>query len=409
MTEKRNNASNVPTLRFPGFSDDWNSVRLGNTCEINPKSESLPNSFVYIDLESVSSGVLLKEEVVFKSNAPSRAQRLLKKGDVLFQMVRPYQKNNLFFNLEGDYVGSTGYAQLRTKFSSEFLFQYLQTQKFVDKVIERCTGTSYPAINSTDLSNIGISLPSLEEQKKIATFLSLIDARIQTQNKIIENLESLIKSLEVKFFNQEQKFKNSYGKSFSDWQPKKLGEIGQTYNGLSGKTKEDFGTGKSYIQYKQIFDSSKIQIEGCGLVNVLVDESQNTVKYGDVFFTVSSETPDEIGMSSVLLNEVDEMYLNSFCFGYRPNSLNIINPKYARYYFRCKEFRGKIVKLAQGSTRYNMSKSELMKLEIQLPSLDEQIRISESLAAIDDKIQIENDVLKKYVLQKRYVLKNLFI
>ena len=213
----------------------------------------------------------------------------------------------------------------------------------------------------------------------------------------------------MKFFNQEQKFKNSYGKSFSDWQPKKLGEIGQTYNGLSGKTKEDFGTGKSYIQYKQIFDSSKIQIEGCGLVNVLVDESQNTVKYGDVFFTVSSETPDEIGMSSVLLNEVDEMYLNSFCFGYRPNSLNIINPKYARYYFRCKEFRGKIVKLAQGSTRYNMSKSELMKLEIQLPSLDEQIRISESLAAIDDKIQIENDVLKKYVLQKRYVLKNLFI
>ncbi len=178
-------------MRFPSFEDEWQSSRLADMCEINPKNGSLPNSFVYIDLESVENGRLLKENIISKDEAPSRAQRVLSKNDVLFQIVRPYQKNNLFFDKEGKYVASTGYAQIRTKQNSQFVFQYLHNQKFVDNVIERCTGTSYPAINSTDLGSIRIDYPSLEEQEKISSFLSLIDQRISTQNKIIEELKLL--------------------------------------------------------------------------------------------------------------------------------------------------------------------------------------------------------------------------
>ena len=178
-------------MRFPSFEDEWQSSRLADMCEINPKNGSLPNSFVYIDLESVENGRLLKEDIISKDEAPSRAQRVLSKNDVLFQMVRPYQKNNLFFDKEGKYVASTGYAQIRTKQNSQFVFQYLHNQKFVDNVIERCTGTSYPAINSTDLGSIRIDYPSLEEQEKISSFLSLIDQRISTQNKIIKELKLL--------------------------------------------------------------------------------------------------------------------------------------------------------------------------------------------------------------------------
>ena len=187
-------------MRFPGFEGEWRSNRLADMCEINPKNETLPNSFIYIDLESVANGRLLKEDLISKNDAPSRAQRVLSKDDVLFQMVRPYQKNNLFFDKEGKYVASTGYAQIRTKQDSRFIFQYLHNQKFVDNVIERCTGTSYPAINSTDLGNIKVVYPSIEEQKKIASLLSLIDERIHTQNKIIEQLETLIKGLCQKIF-----------------------------------------------------------------------------------------------------------------------------------------------------------------------------------------------------------------
>ena len=164
----------------------WEKKKLGKVAEINPKSEKLPNSFIYIDLESVVQGRLTKEDRINKSEAPSRAQRLLIKNDILFQMVRPYQKNNYLFDRdEKDFVASTGYAQIRTSGNAEFLFQFLHEETFVRKVIENCTGTGYPAINSTDLSNIVISVPSIKEQNKIANFLATIDDKMnRTENQI---------------------------------------------------------------------------------------------------------------------------------------------------------------------------------------------------------------------------------
>jgi len=179
---------------------EWEEKKLGEVCVINPKNKSLPTTFVYIDLESVVDGVLIKETEIELNGAPSRAQRLLKKGDVLFQMVRPYQKNNLYFDKAGDYVASTGYAQIRTNNNSMFIFQYLHYQNFVDKVIERCTGTSYPAINSTDLSNISIEIPSLPEQIKIANFLSAIDDKINHCGVQIEKMDGWKKGLLQQMF-----------------------------------------------------------------------------------------------------------------------------------------------------------------------------------------------------------------
>lgn len=107
------------------------------------------------------------------------------------------------------------------------------------------------------------------------------------------------------------------------------------------------------------------------------------MQFGDVFFTVSSETPNEIGMSSVLLDEIEELYLNSFCFGFRANSLSELNPYFSRYLFRSENFRNEIIKLAQGSTRYNMSKLQLLKIEILLPCIEEQTKIANFLSAIE--------------------------
>ena len=114
-----------------------------------------------------------------------------------------------------------------------------------------------------------------------------------------------------------------------DWKRKKLGEIGGTFNGLTGKTKDDFGSGKPFIQYMQIFNSAKIDTSKFGYVEINEDEEQKTVKYGDLFFTTSSETPLEIGYASALTEEVGEVYLNSFCFGYRPKSLNELYPDFS--------------------------------------------------------------------------------
>ena len=272
------------------------------------------------------------------------------------------------------------------------------------------TGQAQPGLSVQNLEKIEMSLPkSKAEQIKIGAFLSLIDERIATQNKIIEKYESLIKGINEMLFSQKIRFKNSDGGNFPIWESKKMGEIGETFNGLSGKNKDDFGKGKLYIQYKQIFDSSTIQVSNCGLVNVLNEEVQNRVQYGDIFFTTSSETPNEIGMSSVLLNEVDEMFLNSFCFGFRPFSCKILNPPFASYLFRGSVFRNKIVKLAQGSTRYNISKVELMKLSISIPSTKEQIKIADFLSKISNKIETEKQILDKLEKQKKFLLSQMFI
>ena len=163
-------------------------------------------------------------------------------------MVRPYQKNNFFFHLDGNYVASTGYAQIRTQQDSQYIFQYLHNQKFVDKVIDRCTGTSYPAINSTDLSKIPIFITSIQEQQKISSLLKLTDCRIATQKKIISHLETSIRSYREKLFSQKIRFKDESENYFPEWETKKIKDIltigsGKDYKHLEVGNIPVYGTG----------------------------------------------------------------------------------------------------------------------------------------------------------------------
>jgi type I restriction enzyme, S subunit len=179
---------------------EWEEKTLGEVAHINPRCSELPESFIYIDLDSVEKGQLLKENNINKVEAPSRAQRKLSKKDILYQTVRPYQMNNLLFEKEGNYVASTGYAQLRSKENALFLFQLLHTEYFVNKVMVRCTGTSYPSINSTDLSAIKIFMPSFKEQQKIATYLSAFDSKINSLNSQITQIQNFKKGLLQQMF-----------------------------------------------------------------------------------------------------------------------------------------------------------------------------------------------------------------
>lgn len=178
-----------------------------------------------------------------------------------------------------------------------------------------------------------------------------------------------------------------------------LGKIGKTFNGLTGKSGSDFGQGFPYITYKSIFDNSKIDISRVEYVEITdierKKETQNKVQYGDVFFTTSSETPDEVGMSSVLLDEIKDCYLNSFCFGYRLNSLSKTVPEYMRFYLRSQTIRKKMFVLAQGSTRFNISKSEVMGMSINIPEIEEQRKIANLLTLLDERLVTQNKIIDK--------------
>jgi type I restriction enzyme S subunit len=172
----------------------WEQRKLGEIAEFNPKSE-LPDEFEYVDLESVVGTEMVSHRTETKTTAPSRAQRLARKGDVFFQTVRPYQRNNyLFEKPDKNYVFSTGYAQMRPNIDAHYLMSFLQTDGLVKVVLDNCTGTSYPAINSSDLANIEISFPySKEEQKKVGGCISNLDHLITLHQRKYEELQNIKK------------------------------------------------------------------------------------------------------------------------------------------------------------------------------------------------------------------------
>ena len=167
---------NIPEIRFAGFTDPWEQRKLGDLAIFNPKTE-LPDVFEYVDLESVVGTEMLTHRTESKRTAPSRAQRLAQTGDLFYQTVRPYQKNNyLFEKPDKHYVFSTGYAQMRPIVDGRFLLCLVQNESFVKVVLDNCTGTSYPAINSNDLAEIEVYSPgNAQEQKQIGDFFKGID------------------------------------------------------------------------------------------------------------------------------------------------------------------------------------------------------------------------------------------
>ena len=266
-----------------------------------------------------------------------------------------------------------------------FLNYYLATHQ--EKMDYLAPEGAQKNINIDFLNTYKVPSTSLPEQQKIASFLSAVDEKIQQLTKKKELLEQYKIGVMQQLFSGQLRFKDENGNPYPDWEEKRLGEIGKTFNGLTGKTKEDFGEGKPYIQYMQIFRGSKINPNEFGFVKLNENEKQSRAQFGDAFFTTSSEIPKEIGTASVLLDEIEELYLNSFCFGYRPDNLELIVPQFLQFLLRSEVFRRKIIPLAQGSTRYNMSKIELMKLKIDIPHNEEQQKIATYLSRIDTKIE----------------------
>lgn len=396
----------VPSLRFVGFDEEWEEKRLGEVAEINPSNKNLPDKFIYIDLESVINGKLLKEKEVLKNESPSRAQRVLKPNDILFQMVRPYQMNNLFFDKNGIYVASTGYAQIRTNQSTRFIYQYLHFQKFIDKVIERCTGTSYPAINSTDLSKIPINLPSLPEQNKIASFLTAVDEKLQALKQQKTLLEQYKKGMMQKIFSQEIRFKDDDGKKFGEWEMKKLGEVlfEHKKRNEKGKIAEVFSVAKNKGVINQI------EHLGRSYASKITSNYKVVFPY-DIVYTKSptSDFPfgiikqnklERTGIVSVLyavfspVNK-DLGFLLDYYFSNPINTFNYLNP------------------LVQKGAKNTMNISNddfLYGATILLPpSEKEQTKIANFLSAIDEKISHCQVQITKMEQYKKGLLQQLFV
>ena len=165
-------------------------------------------------------------------------------------------------------------------------------------------------------------------------------------------------------------------------------DFGKPYSGLSGKSAEDFGNGWPYITYMNVYQNQIIDITDVGLVKINETEQQSVVRYGDILFTLSSETPDEVGMGAVYLGDAYPLYLNSFCFGVHITDESKIFSPFLAYYISTKSFRKAVFPLAQGSTRFNLQKNDFMKKIFHFPTVKKQSEIYSVLKAYSDKLSI---------------------
>ena len=253
-------------------------------------------------------------------------------------------------------------------FDLTFLCHLLGTPQMLSQYRSLAAGSTVNNLNKELVGNTYVTIPSITEQRVLGAYL--------------EQLDNLITLHQRKCQIDDCRFQSPLAIT---WEQRKLGEVGETYTGLSGKSKDDFGHGSGkFITYMNIFSNPVASPNMTESIEI--DDSQNKVRFGDVLFTTSSETPDEVGMSSVWLENAGNTYLNSFCFGYRPTAE--FNPYYLAYMLRSSSMRKKITFLAQGISRYNISKNKMMDIEMPIPSIDEQKQIGEYFANLDRLITL---------------------
>jgi len=326
----------IPELRFPEFKDNWVRTQIENHFEfkngLNKEKEYFGRGTPIINFMDVYKlhSIRLDDIKGLVELSNSEIERYsAKKGDVFFTRTSETiddigMSASLIEEIPNCvFSGFVLRARPTTNMFDSFFTSYLFNIRPVRKeIIKLAQGSTRFNMSKLELMKLKFDFPGKAEQQKIANFLSSIDKSIETITYQIKSTRKWKKGIMQKIFSQEIRFMDENGRNYPEWEERKLGDIGTTFNGLTGKTKLDFGAGKPYVQYMQIFSNSKIDTSNFGLVKIKSNESQNKVQYGDVFFTTSSETPNEIGTSSVLTEKVKEVYLNSFCFGYRPKSLN---------------------------------------------------------------------------------------
>lgn len=289
------------------------------------------------------------------------------------------------------------------KYDFRWLNYLLNQYRYKNAIHAVATGTSNSMknISKERLLEIRIPRPSIEEQKFIVEAISDIETLIYDLEKLIKKKRNIFTGTMQSLLSGKIRISDSL------WEKYVIGDIGDFYGGLTGKSKDDFGKGNArYITFLNVLNNTVIDISKLESVQVNEDEYQNEVLKGDLFFNTSSETPEEVGMCAVLMDSIRNTYLNSFCFGFRLKTKKV-HALFFSYYFNSQEGRKIMRVLAQGATRFNLSKDYFSQTEIELPPYEDQVEIAQTLADMEgDILSLEKKCLK-YKAMKQGMMEEL--
>jgi type I restriction enzyme S subunit len=369
----------------------------------NSGSKLKPDS--YIPLENIESftGKLIKKA----SNDNNETTNLFTKDDLLLNKLRPYLGKVYLADFDGGVSGEV--IVLRPKrqlsiYTKYYLYRFLSIH-FIGKINSLTDGVKMPRTNPNKILVLEIGHPPLPEQTAIAHYLDTktqaIDQRIALLEKKIgyykELRRSLINETVTKGLDRNVRMKVSElgFKTPEDWVQYRVKDLGFLYSGLSGKSGDDFNQdnnpdNKPFITFNNICNNTYITASQMGTVVVGKGEKQKSAKKGDIFFLMSSEGYEDIGKTSVLADDIDETYLNSFCKGFRVNQSKC-NPFFLNYLMLSDYYRKLLVIEGKGFTRINLKMEKVTDFNIIIPSsIAEQQQIADYL---DRKLETISNIV----------------
>ena len=388
-----------PSIRFKAYTEPWEQRKLGAYLTVS-KNRNVDGEYDKSDVLSVSGDYGIVNQIKFQGRSFAGASVLpygiVETGDVVYTKsplkANPYGIIKTNHGKNG--IVSTLYAVYKVNNGSNGIFvEYyfddnLRLNKYLKPLVNKGAKNDMKVTDENVLKG-DVIFPSFPEQTAIGSFFQELDQLITLQQRELDLIKEGKKTLLSKMFPKDgENFPEIRFPGFTDaWEQRKLGEVGETFTGLSGKTKEDFGHGKAkFVTYVNVFNNAIADLNG--LDSIEIDTKQSVVNYGDVLFTTSSETPREVGMSSIWLGEEDNIYLNSFCFGYRPEK-NVFDLYYLAFMLRSSKIRKEFILLAQGISRFNISKTKVMEISIPIPILPEQAAIGSFFQELDQLITLQ--------------------
>jgi type I restriction enzyme S subunit len=420
MTRKKQEVGKVPNLRFPGFDGEWETKKLGEIIDfyvtnsfsrenLNYETGTVKNIH-YGDIHTKFQTLfdISKERVPFINDSLSIGRisedNYCKEGDIILadasEDLNDVGKSIEIVNLNNEKLLSglhTILARPKQKnFYKGFLGYLFLSSTIRLQIQKEAQGSKVLSISSARISNIELSSPTLNEQHKIATFLSLIDERIQCQNKIINQLKTLMIESSERLFAKKIRFKNFDQNDFSDWGTKRLKEIGTFFSGGTPSTsKKHYYNGD--IPFIKSGEINSNQTEQFISDKGLKESSAKMVNVDDVLYALYGATSGEVGLSKI------NGAINQAILCIRTD----LNNMFLMHYLKLK--KGVITKTYLQGGQGNLSAEIIKNLEIPIPCSKEQAKIADLLFLIENKIETEKQILEQYKNQKAYLLQNLFI
>ena len=378
---------NVPNLRFPEFEGEWEETRLK---EISKFSKERLNSIELSCSNYVTTENMLQDYkgIVSATNLPTNTNVIkFSKGDVLLSNIRPYLKKVWYADRNGGCSTDVFVFKALPICDSNFLHHVIANDRFIKFVMGGAKGVKMPRGDKEQMITYKVGLPCIEEQKKIATLLSLLDERISTQNKIIEDL----KKLKYAIIEREYTFK-----------VQTHSHIGDFIEQNSNRNKDNIIQNVLSVSNRQGFIRQREQFEDRSIA------SNDTSNYKIVTRNDFAFNPARINVGSIARlttfekGIVSPMYI---CF----HTKNSILPEYLSFYFETKQFFSEIQKRLEGSVRQCLSYEGLCNIPFFPPVIEDQRRIGKRLFTLVQKFNLEMTFLEMLQKQKTYLLRQMFI